>query len=154
MYVKGKTYVLSSALRPELLGRWINSRRRQAPVIEDLAVYVVSWRKWWASLQPQSRRLPGGSGKLSQVVETGERWEELRKRSINGFFNVVVSLGWWYAALKSPAQRRIYGEIVDDVSWVLDQLLVDKKHGKKHAMTDLEERGSKRQVFIILWLYS
>jgi hypothetical protein len=85
------------------------------------------------------------------VVETGEKWEELRKGSINGFFNVVVSLVWWYAAVKTPAQRKVYGEMVDDVSWVLDWVLGDSKAGKKRAAdSQKEEKDTKRLVLIVL----
>ena len=85
---------MSKTDRPEEIGRWINGRRKAAPIIKDLNRYVAAWKKWWASLQPDCRRLAGH--KLRQVVETGERWEELRKGSINGFFNIVISLLWWW----------------------------------------------------------
>jgi hypothetical protein len=72
--------VLSKTDRPEEIGHWINGGCKAVPVIKDLSRYVTAWKKWWASLQPESRRL--GGHKPCQVVETGEKWEELRKGSI------------------------------------------------------------------------
>jgi hypothetical protein len=149
-YIKGKTSLLSSAHRLDVIGRWISGGCCQAPVIDDLPAFVSAWKNWWASLQPKSRQPSGNSGKLLRVVETGEKWEELHKGSINGFFNVVVSLGWWYTATNSAAQGRIHDETIEDVSWVLDWLLGDGKAGKKCAAADLGKGDKvKRLVFTV-----
>jgi hypothetical protein len=95
----------------------------------DFARYVAAWKTWWISLQPDSRQ----KRKLLRVVDAGEKWEELRKGSINGFFSVIISLVWWYAAIKNPAQSKVHREAVEDVSWVLDWMLDDGKDGKKRA---------------------
>jgi hypothetical protein len=123
--------VLSSTGRPEVIGRWINSGRKGLPVIVDLPAFVASWKKWWTSLQPKSRVQKGG--KWSHEVDDGEEWEDLRKGSINGFFNVVVSLASWCVALKTGAQQKLFGEVVKDVSWVMDQMIVVGGAKRKHS---------------------
>jgi hypothetical protein len=106
-FVKGKLMVLSKAGRPDILGQWINGGRKSSPVIGDLNAFVASWKKWWGALQPQSCK-QSGNGKLSRVVSGDEEWEELKKGSVNGFSNVVVSLSWWYSAIKTTAQRKTF----------------------------------------------
>lgn len=112
---------------------------------------MSSWKKWWSSLQPKSRQVSGNNRKLLQVIETGEKWEDLRKGSVNGFFNIVITLVWWYSAITSPSQRKVYVEMVEDVSWVLDWLLAGPKAGMKRGATDLgKEDKVKRLVFNIV----
>jgi hypothetical protein len=142
---------LSKTDRPEEIGRWINGGRKAAPVIKDLNRFVAAWKRWWASLQPDSRRL--GGHKLSQVVETGEKWDELRKGSINGFFNIVVSLLWWYAGIKNAVQGKVYKETVADVLWVLEWMAESRSNNKKRVSGSAKEeveRGSKRCVFELI----
>jgi hypothetical protein len=138
---------LSKTDRPEEISRWINGGRKVAPVIKDLNRFVAAWKGWWASLQPASRRLAGH--KLCQVVEAGEKWEELRKGTINGFFTVVISLTWWFPLIKNAAQGKVFKETVDEVLWVLEWLVESRMSGKKRASGSAQEdnqRGSKRYV--------
>jgi hypothetical protein len=122
--------------RPEEIGRWINGGRKGSPLINNLNQFVAAWKKWWISLQPESRQ----QRKLIRSVEAGEKWEELRKGSINGFFTVVISLVWWYAAIRNPAQSKVHREMVEDVSWVLGCMLENRKEGKKRAQGTSEDQ--------------
>jgi len=88
----------------------------------------MSWKAWWLSLQPDSRVQQGS--KLRRVHVTGEKWEKLSKGGINGFFNIVVSLSWWWAAVKSSAQRKVFMEMLEDVSWVQDQVISSLQQGQ------------------------
>jgi hypothetical protein len=66
-----------------------------------------------------------------------------------GFFNVVISLLWWYAGIRNAAQGKVYKETVDEVLWVLDWMLESRTSGKKRAPESAKEdnqRGSKRCV--------
>ena len=80
------------------------------------------------SLQPESRQR-----KLVRSVSAGEKWEELRKGSVNGFFNIIISLVWWYSVVRNPSQSKVHREVVEDVLWVLDQMLDGHQEGKKCA---------------------
>ena len=119
--MKSKGMTLPTAGRPAIIGKWINGGRKVSPVIDDLQTFVSVWKGWWVSLQPESRVQKGN--KLGQVIDAGEKWEKLCKGGINGFFNIVVSLAWWRAAITSPAQQKVLTEMVHDVSWVQDQII-------------------------------
>ena len=120
--------MLSTMDRPQVVGRWINGGRKTTPIIDDLPAFIMSWKAWWLSLQPDSRVQQGS--KLRQVHVTGEKWEKLSKGGINGFFNIVVSLSWWWAAVKSSAQRKVFMEMLEDVSWVQDQVISSLQQGQ------------------------
>jgi hypothetical protein len=131
--------------RPDVIKRWINGGRKALPIIDDLLAFAASWKEWWAALQPKSR---GQNGKKwSQKVDEGEEWKELRKGSINGFFNIVVSLAAWSVGLKNAGQQKIFMEMVDDVLWVMDQMMKESRVGKKHGRESTggeEGRSAKR----------
>jgi hypothetical protein len=137
--------VLSKTERPEVIGRWINGGRKVFPTIDDIPAFVTSWKKWWALLQPKSRVQKGK--KWAQAVDTEEKWEELMKGSINGFFNIVVSLALWWASLKTAAQQKVYLEMVDDVAWALDMMIAQLGTAKKHtlAMAEVEDNGKRKR---------
>ena len=137
--IQSKEYLLSTENRPKEIGRWIASGRRGPPSIQKLPRYAASWKKWWSSLQPDS-----WERKLVRNVDAGEKWEGLQKGSINGFFNIVISLVWWHAAITNPSQRKAHEEMVEDVSWVLDWMLDDRKHGKKRAAGSSDEDAEPR----------
>jgi hypothetical protein len=105
--------------------------------------------EWWISLQPASR----GGVQLLREVDVGEVWLETRKGSINGFFNVVVSLSWWMEALTSDEESSKFLTTLKDVLWVLDCMLKPNatKRGRD-ASDDLEEGENiaKRYVQLLL----
>ena len=84
---------------------------------------------------------------LQQSVDADEGWGELMKGSINGFFTVVVSLAWWWQGVKSAPQRKVWFEMVDDVLWVQDQMIVKlrgvRKRGRDKKTTDGDEDGKR-----------
>jgi len=61
----------------------------------------------------------------------------------------VISLVWWYAAIKNPGQKKVHNEVVADVAWVLGWMLDNRKEGKKRAggsSDDSEAVKTKRYV--------
>ena len=127
---------LSKVDCPDVLTHWINGERKSWPVIKGLPGFVLCWKKWWGSLQPATRLQPGKST-LTRTVNADEGWDELKKGSINGIFNIVISLAWWHQALKTPAQHKAFLEMVDDVSWVLDQMILLIGKGKKRGQGNM-----------------
>jgi hypothetical protein len=87
---------------------------------------------WWVELQPASRERE----KLLRVVEDGEQWEELQKGSINGFYNVVVSLGWWVQAATTESEHIEVGRMISDAVWVVVQMLGTTHPAKRGPDTD------------------
>ena len=144
--LQGESMTLSKVGRPDVIGRWILGGCKVTPVIEDLPAFVTLWRKWWISLQPSSQVKQGR--KLCQAVDDHEEWEELQKGSINGFFTVIISLSWWLTAAKTAAQHKIFLEVVEDVSWVQDQIIARLKPSLKRGHKDEGEvQKAKRFVF-------
>lgn len=82
------------------------------------------------------------------MVSTGEQWEELRKGSINGFYNIVVSLGWWIEAATTDPERAGVYHMVSDAMWVVDQMLATPRITKRGPDIDDPPVGhsNKRQV--------
>ena len=145
--LQSKTAMLSKQGRPEIIDRWVNGGRKSWPVVDDVPSFATAWRRWWISLQPEARVQRRSI--LVRTVDATETWEGLRKGSVNGFFNVVVSLAWWYEALKTPAQRKTFMDMLDDVLWVQDQILAIFDGGKKRTrsggdVAEAQEHKSKR----------
>ncbi|KAF7965908.1 hypothetical protein HWV62_40972 [Athelia sp. TMB] len=121
---RGKAQMLSITNRPAQIGVWINSNRpwNDIPhigpgVSED---YSTSWWLWWKLLQPEWRSLDfsrdlRGHGDYN--------WDETRKGSQNGFGIVLLSLGWWFSGLKTSKGKWGCARAMEDVIWVLDQML-------------------------------
>jgi hypothetical protein len=104
------------------------------PNIEDVKGWAKSWTSWWISLQPSCRE----GKKLIQVVEPGETWPELKKGGINGFYTIVISLGWWYKALKGNTGKAEFKKILKDVLWVCECM---NGHGESGLKQGQGKRG-------------
>jgi hypothetical protein len=147
-FLQRKENVLSKVDRPSEIDRWINGGRKATPKIIDLAGFIGNWRKWWVHLQPESRE----KRKLRRIVQPGEAWEELRKGGVNGVFNVVVSLSWWSAVSQTATQQKAFHEMVEDVSWVLDEMIRTVDHASKKRASDdsgLDDAAKKRKRCVL-----
>ena len=103
---------------------WVKNRTytdNQIPHVADVCVYATAWISWWKACQPPWRQNEGWP--LSREVPDPAEWGKLNARSQNGMFLVVMSTTWWALALKSPDDRHAFDEVVDDLRWVLEQLL-------------------------------
>jgi hypothetical protein len=133
--LQSKANVLSKVDRPDVVGRWVNGGRKSWPTVQDLGPFVIAWKKWWMSLQPASR-IQRGKTPLLRSMEIDEGWEDLMKGGINGFFNVVVSLVWWFQAIKTAAQRKVFTDMMEDVLWVTGQMISKLQGVKKRTRLD------------------
>jgi hypothetical protein len=144
--LQGKSLIVSGKGRPSEIAAWTKNARHPnaVPNIVDVASWRVSWRAWWISLQPASRM----GEKLLREVDVGELWVETRKGSINGFFNVVVSLSWWMQALASDEETSQFLITLKDVLWVLDRMLScdPRKHDRGASDDGDVENTAKRYV--------
>ena len=91
--------------------------RKVFPDIANIRLFAKEWVMWWVSLQPKSR-----CGRELLRVDEEEKWDDLCKGGPNGFFTLVVSLGWWVAA-NDDEGKELLDEMVSDVSWVLKQII-------------------------------
>jgi hypothetical protein len=141
---QSKTALLAKQGRPEAIDRWIGNGRKTWPVVEDVSTFAVTWKRWWNSLQPESRVQRRST--FVNVVGENETWEALKKGGMNGFFNIVVSLAWWYKALKTSAQRKTFMEMVNDVLWVEDQIIKTIEGSKKRTRGDADDEVEGAKV--------
>jgi hypothetical protein len=144
---QGKVHTLDKANRPEVIDRWISGGRRGIPKIDSVPSFINAWKTWWVGLQPESRN----KGKLHRIVGPDESWEKLLKGGINGFFTVVVSLGWWWLAVKTPVQRKAWMNMAEDILWVLEQMvkmtakLKKRVHEERTRSESPEETGRPKR---------
>jgi hypothetical protein len=122
---------LQTKYRPAQVTKWINNGRKydsQPNISRELKSFMISWWKWWTVLQPPSRR---NGAELSREVVNGELWAEIRKGSQNGLFTVILCLAWWQRAASTSAQIKEFKVAVEDVIWVMDQILREGKRPRE-----------------------
>ena len=80
---------------PVILKTWVGKDKdlEFSPHIKDVGEYGVEWRRWWKSLQPQSR-IGACEWPLLKVGWSIEGWDGLSKGSLDGFVLILVSLIW------------------------------------------------------------
>jgi len=92
----------------------------QVPFICDVGVYSGTWITWWASCQPAWRQNKGWPLPRDGSATWGAKsWA----RGHNGLFLVVMSTAWWASSIQSAKDWVEFDEAVEDVQWVLDQLI-------------------------------
>jgi len=131
--------------RPDLLSNWIQCGRKYEaqPQINDISAYSAAWWAWWSGLQPSSRR-GDAPNKLKKIATDANDWVELQKGSANGFFGMVLALSWWANAAKTEDEREAVGKAIDDVLWVLDQIIANPPRQRKRAANSDEGSARKR----------
>jgi hypothetical protein len=141
-FLQTKAVMISAKDRPLAISHWSRCARNAsaAPDITDIEDWARLWRVWWTGMQPASR----GGEKLLRVVDAAEEWVELRKGSINGFYNVVISLGWWIQAAATAPELAEATQMVDDAIWVMDQMLGGSRAGKRSHENDDAGPSNKR----------
>lgn len=110
---------LSATGRPPCVAQWI--QRARAPTyrapIADFDVFALSFTNWWRVLQPEWRRV------TDRVLARGTGdWESIRKPGTNGLLSVLAALFFW-AAASGVTGRKAWLESVEDVTWVIQQLV-------------------------------
>ena len=110
--------------RPKEVGEWIKTRNFSNVPTLDLKCFVAAWWKWWEGLQPAWRVVQTRTTPDDYVA--ADDWPKLRKAGNNGIFTVILALSWWMENIKKGDGASKFFEARDDVSWVLDQLNVDR----------------------------
>jgi hypothetical protein len=107
---------------PPTLGMDIRTRQTK-----DL--WVGLWWKWWESLQPEEHTLQ--DNKLS-YPEQASSSEMAGLHGDNGLLQVMATLVWWgeVAQKRGKAEIDDWRAAVDDVAWVLSQLLECEEVGR------------------------
>jgi hypothetical protein len=101
-------------------------------------------------MQPGTHTI--ASGVLTRDVRTKETWEKTRKGGTNGFVTVLICLAMWLRATSSKNEQEICEVAIQDVLWVLDQM-ISQGNPAKHASEDVEDVTSvKRSVSFLFHL--
>ncbi|KAF7357239.1 hypothetical protein MSAN_01318900 [Mycena sanguinolenta] len=116
--------------RPRQVNAWLTMGRkwRLPPSLgTDLGTrdtaesWVCSWWKWWTSLQPKERLASDVDLSRPELAD----WSEMAQlHGKNGLLLVMATLMWWGEVSQDDLTARSrWLEAVDDVTWVLQQVL-------------------------------
>ena len=111
---------LPSNNRPTEVGqfqKWARKYSRGDNV--DTERFGAAVIQWWLTIQPTARKhWPPTYGPLPDDFS----FEYFNRGGPNGVFLMILCLGWWANALTADANMIDYMLLVDDVSWVLENL--------------------------------
>lgn len=155
-----KEHKIISDGRPDVITAWQKKGRKYdaMPDISDqLSQYSTSWWLWWRNLQPSWRLASDSKLSLSGQVPSSVNWSMTEKGTANGFFIIVLALGWWALGLKyaddcGTQDHNDFSRALGEATWVLDQMELVSNHGLgKRARDSNDNNGntirSKRFVF-------
>ena len=96
----------------------------------DIREYGMRFTGWWKNLQPSWRTT--GAHALSDMrdVPKNETWQSLRKGGTAGIYVVLMGLSWWILAQSEMPDATAW-LIVDDLSWVVQQMTDNSSRGPK-----------------------
>jgi hypothetical protein len=80
-----------------------------------------------------------------RVEEPGEGWMELKKGGLNGFYIIVVSLGWWYKAIEGNAGKKEFSKMLKDVLWVCEHMNERGDSGLKQGQRKSKGKGREKR---------
>jgi hypothetical protein len=146
--------ILSNNNRPAQVADWFQHGWKWnampdigAGVVES---YSQNWWLWWVGLQPWR-----GSDwtSLARELPDGEiDWSATRKGGSNGFYVVLLALGWWFIGAKHSDGRGISDceHALDDVAWVLEQMCHSFGSAKRSQGAGTTPQGSNKRYFAFL----
>lgn len=130
----------------------------------DVTKYVhqfgTNWQLWYIGLQPQWR-IHENSADISTLARDPpdnaalSDWDEIRKGSPNGFFVLLLALGWWGvgACDQGDEEMERWADAFDDLRWALEFMLnegdedeVDEDEGKQTIPAKRAAAGDDRPV--------
>ncbi|KZP29502.1 hypothetical protein FIBSPDRAFT_988802 [Athelia psychrophila] len=138
---------LTKRSRPQPLEDWLSRPRRHNinPPIGTPLEYGTAWCAWWRSMQPRWRREGAMAGDMALIRRQvdDENWLNVAKAGANGIVLALVSLSWWSLGAKGDSDRQWCSDAVDDVAWVLKQL-VRRFTKPEEEVDDIDEEGAHR----------
>ncbi|KAI0037316.1 hypothetical protein FA95DRAFT_1466964, partial [Auriscalpium vulgare] len=126
---------LSTKDRPTQVKFWTNRGRNvdKPPTVGKGKEFAALWRAWWIGMQPEQQGVTWPLARPTVVPTEG--WDELLKGGNNGFVIILFTLSWWCGAAKTDAEQNEWASAIEDVEWVLTQL-VALAGSKKHAASE------------------
>ena len=86
-----------------------------------MTVYIEAWTGWWGGCQPPGRATP--SWPFSRESFPRAQWARFLNGGKNGIFLFVMALSWWAKSIDLGTNLPSLTEAVEDVKWVLRQLV-------------------------------
>ena len=77
----------------------------------------------------------GNKWPLDKGKDGGYDWTELTKGGRNGFFMLLLTLVWWWKALRTPGERQDFESVLVEVEWALKGIV---------SSLDLKSKVAKR----------
>ncbi|PPR07121.1 hypothetical protein CVT24_010597 [Panaeolus cyanescens] len=139
---KPPTGKLNITGRPSEVTAWVKDKKKHIVPSIKAGKYGKEWMGWWHNLQPPSRRDGDGVLNLRRVVPLDEWSKTLLKGGTAGIYTVIVALSWW---VKTYPEDPNLWTCVDDVSWVLSQLLGAHQASKKRPADKVVEASTSRK---------
>lgn len=147
--------LLGCVSRPPEVAMWKKEHRiiHKVPSVK-VGEYALLWIDWYISLNESWRTQGRGTLPLPRDVPKDATWKSLRKGGPNGIFILILSLYWWFCAVKHDEEaRKVYLTAVEDVEWVLGQLVAlgpppsaSQSSGTKRKRTTPSARTPLRRV--------
>jgi hypothetical protein len=115
--------------------------------------FASSWWKWWRNLQPSWRT--HAPLVLSRQVPLNADWSAMEKGTPNGFFVIILALGWWALGIKHAGTVTGDGisnlmNAIDDTTWVLEQMALSRPN--KRARDGREDNTRAKRYANIFYL--
>ena len=109
------------------------------PEIKDASLFGEEMRAYWLSLQPAFRKPAAGTDwpPLTPLEHDEVEFAELRKSGTSGLVIILLMIVWWRLATKKTRERKEWVAFVDDVAWVLGEMMRTASAAKAQV-------GSKR----------
>lgn len=147
---------LSTTNRPSEVALWIKQHldKKHVPIRIKPDAFGQQLLAWWKALQPTWRLLPDGT--MSKDVPREEKWATIRKGGSAGLYTVIMAVSWWVvtqANLDEDQDQGIVWDIVEDFTWILNQLQASHTGSKRSLENDSDEattksgKGKRRYVF-------
>jgi hypothetical protein len=145
--------------RPEQVAWWLKRGRKPkvVPAIEKPSEFAFAWQQWWLAMQPDWRCRLDDQDKESTTFtrtdpgDTDNTWSNsmLQHAGPIGFHLIIMALAWWGQAInlkdKEDQNTGKFMEAVEDVQWVLKQILNSFPKTKKRSADDDEPSGSNKR---------
>ena len=96
---------------------------------KDLAATDFFFKSYWLALQPESRRAVWTWPPQKAFVDPAE-WKSLNKGGPNGIVTVLRVLAFWRSIVWYKDDGEDVSIALNDVSWVLGELLKDAHGGQ------------------------
>ncbi|KAG1786743.1 uncharacterized protein HD556DRAFT_1449401 [Suillus plorans] len=123
---------------------WISRGCKGKPTIPDLNTFISQWWSWWLTLQPEWRKCQAPTLSTRAILPRTDdgSWDSLNKLGANGMLSVVATLKWWADSADGKGYKDLrWEDALDDVMWVLDQLIAIRAMLKSMASSGNKKWG-------------